>query len=165
MLLQRRELDTRSAGKSHQSVTSMDEFVSHGKGKSQKSVISKGHNSVTSMDDLVSLGKSIAATSCAADSISTAALDALLARIEQTKFALDAAGDEEDGVEKQEKIAGLLQELSSAAAQMEMLDDPSSSAMSTADDYFTATDTPVSGRGTAASSNSSGAPRGRFRES
>jgi uncharacterized Zn finger protein (UPF0148 family) len=81
---------------------------------------------ITMIDDLISLGlKSLAATSVA-DSISTAALDALLARIEQTKYKLDAAGDEPDGVEKQEKIAGLLQELSSAAAQMEMLDDPTS---------------------------------------
>jgi uncharacterized Zn finger protein (UPF0148 family) len=90
-------------------------------------VIVIGGPDITLMDDLVSLGlKSLAATSNA-DSISTAALDALLARIEQTKYELDAAGHEQDGVEKHEKIAGLLQELSSAAAQMEMLDDPSSS--------------------------------------
>ena len=60
------------------------------------------------------------------NSISTEALDSLLAHIDETKRKLDAAGKEKDGVEKQEKIAGLLQALSTAAAQMEILDDRSS---------------------------------------
>eukprot|EP00522_Entomoneis_paludosa_P012336 CAMPEP_0172453996 /NCGR_PEP_ID=MMETSP1065-20121228/11110_1 /TAXON_ID=265537 /ORGANISM="Amphiprora paludosa, Strain CCMP125" /LENGTH=1418 /DNA_ID=CAMNT_0013206253 /DNA_START=72 /DNA_END=4328 /DNA_ORIENTATION=- len=57
------------------------------------------------------------------ESVTSEAIDALLNRIEETQAQLAAAGDEEDSIEKREKLAELLDRLSAAAAAVEELDD------------------------------------------
>ena len=55
-------------------------------------------------------------------SVTSEAIDALLLRIEETQTQLALAGDEEDSLEKREKLARLLEQLSAAAAAVEEMD-------------------------------------------
>ena len=55
-------------------------------------------------------------------SVTSEAIDQLLARIEDTQVELVAAEKEEDGIQKQERLKELLSRLSVAAAAIQELD-------------------------------------------